>query len=173
MRRVLVGLALTAILTISPFASVSAAVRWTTYRNTDFGFTIEVPVQPEVTRAQSGVSPSLQGIMLLQKENLALVFTAVDWSSARLDFSPDKMVEQVLNGALSNSKFIKDSETAITKWRYIGRDVTAHRATENLSLRMRISYHNKHVVATSCIKKGGFSSTTLCDKYTHSLAFLP
>ena len=137
----------------APMARAQSA--WTTYQNTDFHFTVDVPAEPTIsvgiTESPAGPEPTFQGTIELSPDS-ALQLTAVDLTRVTVAIDPNAVLEGGVKGGVGAANATIDSETTISDGDAIGRDVVFHNGT--VKYETRIFYLNRRVAALTGLGNG-------------------
>lgn len=129
-----------------------AADGWTTYRNADFRFSIEVPYPPEITATESveGGPPGVKAIVGAG-DGGALVFEAADVSKLLASGKVDKehILDVAMSAALKGPTLTEDTGAVIAIRGTPGREFTAHNA--DVVVRERILLKNGRLYSATGI----------------------
>ncbi len=153
--------------------AATAQVAWTTWRNDDFRFQVEMPgmpVQTGGTSGPNGVLKTLMGQVSLGARG-SIAVTAIDLSAVQAELNPDTVLEGGVQGAVNNAHATLDSETTIHVGGAVGRDFTSH--TANSVMRSRALYLNKRVYAVFSAVPAGSAPLPEYDRVIASLSILP
>jgi hypothetical protein len=125
-----------------------AADGWSTYRNADFGLSIDTPTPPQTqvtsTASPGGPIPTLVGNVAISQDAV-LVFTSGDYHSLPAPPDVDAVLEAGVQGGVSASGATLDSEVKIDVEGIPGRDITMH--GQGFVARSRILFKNRRIYA--------------------------